>query len=360
MTTAVDAEVTVGSGEHSAKRERLLRILGEQDASALLLTSPGALAWYLCGARVHVSLAGDPIVQVLVTPEGDTVFATRNEVDRLRAEELPAGIAVRVLDWHESAGPIASELGGDRLLAEADIAAELRAARASLLPAEVDRYAALCRDAADVFSDVLPGLTPGTAERDATALVGRAVLERGADPLVLLAAGADRLGFRHPLPTPGPLGHLAMFVVCARRHGLIANVTRWVRFGAPTAEQRDAEARILEVEADYFAATRVGTTLAEILAEGAASYLRHGFAATEWENHHQGGPCGYNGRDPRATPGAKDVVVPNQAFAWNPSAPNVKVEDTVLLGPDGIQVLSTSAWPTTTVRGLPRPSVLEL
>ena len=48
------------------------------------------------------------------------------------------------------------------------------------------------------------------------------------------------------------------------------------------------------------------------------------------------------------------------AFAWNPSAPGVKVEDTMLLGEHGFEVLSVDErWPTVTVAGLKRPAVLE-
>jgi hypothetical protein len=41
-------------------------------------------------------------------------------------------------------------------------------------------------------------------------------------------------------------------------------------------------------------------------------------------------------------------VVEQQALAWNPSAPGVKTEDTVLLTPRGLEVLTTDGvWPST-------------
>jgi Xaa-Pro aminopeptidase len=152
-----------------------------------------------------------------------------------------------------------------------------------------------------------------------------------------------------------------MAVVCARRDGLVANTTRWVRFDAGTPEELDAEARIAAVEADIFDATVPGARLDRIFAEIKAAYARHGFGVDQWKHHHQGGPAGYAGRDPRVTAGATDTVVPNQPFTWNPSGPGVKIEDTVQLTESGMTVLTLDGrWPATSVNGLKRPQTLQL
>ena len=52
------------------------------------------------------------------------------------------------MPWHDVLVP-----AGAAELDEADAAAELRAARASLLPAELARYRALCREVAEVLTD---------------------------------------------------------------------------------------------------------------------------------------------------------------------------------------------------------------
>jgi Xaa-Pro aminopeptidase len=104
--------------------------------------------------------------------------------------------------------------------------------------------------------------------------------------------------------------------------------------------------RIRAVERAYLDATVPGASLADILRTGSAAYAEQGFDADEWTRHHQGGAAGYAGRDPRATPEATDVVQLWQAFAWNPTAPGVKVEDTVVVTPDGVEVLTTSTAST--------------
>jgi len=366
--------------DRAVKRARLLAILDERDAESLVLSSHGALAWYLDGARTHTSLMGDPVLEVRVDRDGDLVSAFSNEAARLLAEELPSGIEVSTAPWFgalgdgvaASAGAGAGTAGsgsgaaGPRSLVESDIAAELRAARASLLPAELSRYRALCIDAAEVMTDALAAASPGQSERALAASVGAGLLERGADPLVLMVSGSARAGYRHPLPGDEPVGSRAMVVACARRHGMIANITRWVSFGAPAAssgsgDRAEAERRILEVEAAFFDATTAGATLASAFEAGCAAYGQAGFAADEWLNHHQGGAAGYNGRDPRATSRVPDLIQLNQAFAWNPSAPGAKIEDTVLLGPSGIESLTVDPrWPTVQHAGRARPAELRL
>ena len=358
-TTAPNTTAPGTETDRAAKRQRIVALLDDAAADELVLTSHAAVSWYLGGVRTHTSLAGDPLLAVVVSRQADTVVLFSNERARLEAEELPVDVIVVEVPWHE---PLSIALPtGPRVIHEADVAPQLRAARAALLPAEMLAYRALGRECAEVATAVLREARSNDAERDIAAALGGALIARGIDPLVLLVAGRDRLGHRHPLPTGAPLGDRAMIVICGRRHGLIANLTRWVRFGPARPEEAEAEARIRRVEAAFFAATVPGATLGEAFDTGIAGYATHGFDPLEWQRHHQGGAAGYNGRDPRATPGATDVVQFGQAFAWNPTAPGAKIEDTVLLTADGIDVLTADdTWPTITVGGIRRPIELEL
>ncbi|WP_211320768.1 M24 family metallopeptidase [Arthrobacter livingstonensis] len=364
MTTlAVVADQTSDkAADRAVKRARVLAVLAEAGRDSVLLTSQTALSWYLDGSRVGISLAGDPIAAVLVTGSGDHLATFNNEAARLSAEEIPGGVTVHEVPWHGSLTDVAAWHGPGALPAlEAELAVPLRLARRSLLPGELGRYEQLCRDAAIVLTDVLSFATPHTTERGIAAAVAERIVGLGADPLVLLASGASRADFRHPLPTAAALGRRAMAVVCARRDGMIANVTRWVRFDGGTPAELDAEARIADVEADIFDATVPGAAVCDILAEIRTAYDRHGFGPEQWTLHHQGGPAGYAGRDPRATDAVTDTTTLNQPFTWNPSGPGVKIEDTVLLDSDGIRPLSLdSRWPSELVNGIPRPVTLQL
>ena len=312
--------------------------------------SPGAIVLVRVGvATLVLRRDGDRVATTVVT----AVI----EAPRLQAEEL-AGLDAewQVLPWAtpvESVLPTGPRVGTDVPLEGCrSLAPELAAARAALVPAEVDRLLALGSDAASALTSACSQLRPTDTEWHAAALTGAALHERGVDPVVLLVAGGDRLPVhRHPLPTAGLLGDAAMVVACGRRAGLVVSLTRFV--GAPPADAFD---RILEVDATVNGATRPGRTVGEVFRELQAAYVAHGFAEDEWTRHHQGGPAGYAPRDSLGDPSSTAPVVESQVFAWNPSAPAVKSEDTVLTTSDVPRVVTVDpAWPAREVGGLLRP-----
>ncbi|KQR40501.1 peptidase M24 [Microbacterium sp. Leaf159] len=320
----------------------------ELGGAALVLASHEAVSWYLEGVRTHVSLAGPPVLAVRAEEGGDVLYVADNEADRMIAEELLPEDADRIVrvPWWIPPAVAAAEMAG---VAEADAATQLRAARARMLPAERARYRSLGRETAETLTDVLARVSPAQSERAVAAVAAAELIARGIDPLVVLVAGAERGGFRHPLPTAGVLGERAMIVVCGRRDGLIANATRWV------GESVDEEP-ILGVERAFLDASAPGARLDEAFAAGIAAYARFGFDADEWQHHHQGGPTGYAGRDPRATASTTDLLVENQAFAWNPTGRGRKVEDTMLRTETGWEVLTVDErWPSVEYEGLRRP-----
>jgi len=334
-------------------RRRVLAALPDH-AHGVVLESAGAVSWYLGGARTSVPLGGPSVAVVLVTRDRVEVRCHRMEAERLESEEGVRHIAP--VDWAEPLVP--DDWRRDpRILAESDLDAELREVRASLTDLELERYRALGADAATVVTAVADTLGPEDAEQTVAGELARGLYEAGAEPVVLLVAGAARTAHRHPLPTAAALGSRAMLVVGARRHGLVVNLTRWVRFGGPVP---DGEDRIREVEADVLDATKPGTPLVETLAVLRASYGAHGFDPEEWRHHHQGGPTGYFGRDPKVTTTTVGSVAERQPFAWNPSAPGVKVEDTVVVTAAGLEIVTVDPrWPTTDVAGRPRPLTLQ-
>jgi len=358
----------VDTAERTEKQQRVHRLLDEHDLDALVLRRTSNVAWWSGGGRTHIPLTAEAgVAWVVVRRDGDTVVTAVNEAERIRTEEL-AGVAdeLVVLEWSSdlaSAVPSGERVGVDGALpGRRDVSGAVEATRRALTPAEVERYRANGRDAAEALTDACAALRPDTTEQVAAAEAGYALMQRGLEPVVLLVAGGDRLArHRHPLPTEAAIGRLVMLVACGRRHGLIANLTRFVAFdGGLTPEHREAFDRLLHVDTAYNLATRPGSRVGDVFAAGSSAYAEHGFSAQEWRLHHQGGPTGYEGRDYLATAESDARVEPWQAFAWNPSVPELKSEDTVLAAPDGPEVITVDPrWPVAQVDGLSRPLVSE-
>lgn len=351
-----------------AEKLARVRTLLDEELDAVVLRSPETVAWLSGGGRTHIVATPETGVAALVVSADEvTVVTTVNEAPRLAAEELAALPARwQVLAWSADvteALPRGPRVGADVPYDQARaLGATIEQLRRSLLPGEVERYGALGRDAAEAFTDVCATVTAAMSEYDVASRLSGALVARGMDPIVLLVAGGDRLAqHRHPLPTSGPVGDLVMVVACARRHGLIANLTRFVATRPLEARLAADYQRLLRVDAAYNGATRPGAVVGACCAAGIAAYAAEGFSPDEWTRHHQGGPTGYASRDYLATPDSAALVEDNQAFAWNPSVPSLKVEDTVLATASGPRVLTADPrWPATSVDGLRRPEILSV
>lgn len=141
----------------------------------------------------------------------------------------------------------------------------------------------------------------------------------------------------------------------AERWGLHAAATRFLSFGPPSDDlQRRFEA-VAAVDSTLTQATRTGASVAEIFRRGIEAYQAGGFA-DEWQLHHQGGAIGYAPREYLGTLQSDEVVVPNQALAWNPSITCAKVEDTILVTAKGAENLTVQpGWPL--IHGRPLPLI---
>ncbi len=342
-------------------------VMAESGLDAIVLRGVEWFAWVTGGGCSAVLLANEAgIAEIVVTTDDAVVVTDEIEARWLAEEELPPGLRVEAVPWMEGqrardeavarvagAGARAADRprGGEQPLPET-----LLRARAVLDPAELARYRTLGADASKAVTAALLSASPTMTGWE---LAGRAAGElwsRGIHPLLTLVGDEARLPeHRHATAAARPLGGRAMLVVCARRHGLYANLTRFVYFRAPTSDELARHAAVGEVERAAFAASRPGATLAEVLAAIVEAYRRTGFAGAERE-HHQGGPCGYRARDALATPASNVRLAAHGAVAWNPSVRGAKIEDTVLVHDDRVEVLTVDpVWPSRDVGGLARP-----
>lgn len=352
------------SAEIAEKVGRVERMLAAEKLGGVLLGAQHNFSWLTAGARNGIDLSRDAGAgALLVRADGKRfVLANRIEMARLLAEEL-AGEDFEAVEFaweEEKASPTfladraRTLLGGVSALgSDLPVGAEVRvvegalaACRYRLTASETERYRELGRDAGRIAGELIGSLEPGETEEEVARRAGDALAAEGMRAVVCLVAADERIRqYRHPVPTGRGWEKVLMLVVCARRGGLIASLSRIVCAGGVDEELGRRTEATARVNAHLLAATRPGATGAELYATAARAYADAGFAGEE-RLHHQGGAAGYRTRDWVAHPASAEVVQDGQAFAWNPSITGTKVEETVIAGEDGVEVVTaTKGWP---------------
>lgn len=346
--------------------------LQENGYDGVLLMRQDNYAMATGGRRNYICTQSDfGASGLFVTAEGRTFFVGNNiEATRQMEEELkPFGCEVLDFLWFENTpAEVVRKRFSGRLVSDdgslgPNVNNQLASLRAILTRTELEKYRQLGALAAEAMTEALYAITPGMAEADVAALLVAEGAKRRCLVNVALVAADKRIAkFRHPLPTERPmlggslqersvLGYV-MVVGGFSREGLVASITRFCQVGAIPADIPDAYGRICAVEAIMQEETRPGRTLGRVFSSCQQAYADMGFATDEWHRHHQGGATGYGNRtckgapeegfligEPRWTKRVGAIlgneVEFGMAFAWNPTAPGVKSEDTFIINPDG-------------------------
>jgi len=343
------------------KFQAVARYLQSRGLEAVILTRRCNFAWFTAGGLNHVGTASEfGAALLLITPEKVVCITNGIEEPRLAAEELAGlDIALRAHGWWDLAEAEriwSAELGNRPAAADGPVPgvgralspldADFNTLRYQLNEAELDRYRKLGPEVAAALETACRQARPGMTEHELAGRIARELMERGIRAPVVLVANEERVRrFRHPLPTGAKFTRYGMGVCSAERDGLNVSVSRLFAFGPIDEDLLRRHEAVCAVDAAMMAATRPGATLGEIFQACRTAYAQAGFA-DEWKRHHQGGLTGYLGRENRATPESPVRVLPNQAYAWNPSIAGTKSEDTILALPDRTEIISTTGgWP---------------
>jgi antitoxin VapB len=335
--------------ELNAKHEKLVEWMRGQGLAGVLIRRNENVAWVTDGAvelRV-LTPCETGVASLLVTAAGKRYYlTTENEAPRLQDEEFGALDFEPVLfPWYAddtvaaaarlAGGPLGSDAPGASTPGPGLTPVNLYPLRAALSETEIARFRWLGAETADATVEALHQVEPGLSEYDLEAMTAAGLLRRGIQPSVYLYAVDERiLQYKHAVVRGKRLKQYGMLNLCARKWGLAISITRFVHFGGLPKELASRFEAAAQVNAALLTATRAGATSAELFRVAQAAYAAQGFPGEE-RFHHQGGATGYWEREWVATPQGAEVVVNDQAFAWNPSIRGGKVEDTVLLH-DGV------------------------
>lgn len=362
----------MSKSEVAEKLLRMKSLMEERDLDAIILKKGANVAWAI-GGRAHVPTTLElACMDLVVRRDGIEVVTNKIEAERLQIEELSGLEKITVINWFEGRDgqlPQGERVGIDGPdPVRVNLSIELETLRRDLNVDEVSRLREICIDSAIALGDAMRSAKKGMTEVEFAGVIARECWSRDLEPVVLLVAGEERITkFRHPLPTTAPLGSRFMGVICARRKGLIASVTRIASFKKIDSETQDWYERLLDVERVFINESKVGTKLSDVVKAGVAEYRNQGFDSEEWIRHHQGGPTGYLPRDFPAHEKTEREITVHNALAWNPSGKGLKVEDTILTsaagltGATGPEILTIDPkWPTEMVFERARPALLEL
>jgi antitoxin VapB len=342
---------TAWNDELEHKHQRLVEWLRDHHHAGVLIRRNENVAWVTGGAvEVRVLTPGETgVASILVTAEGKRYyFTTENEAPRLHDEEFGALDFEPVVFpwWADETLDSAKKLAGGPLASDTPFPgtapANLFPLRAALGETEIARYRWLGAQTAAATVESLNAVKPALTEYDLEAMTAANLLRRGILPSVYLFAADERIyKYKHAAARGRRVEKYAMLNLCSRKWGLAISITRFVHFGALPEELAARFQSAANVNAALLHATRAGATSAELFRVAQDAYAAEGYPGEE-RLHHQGGSTGYGEREWVATPKGTEVVVNNQAFAWNPSIRGGKAEDTVILREGKIEWLTAT------------------
>jgi Metallopeptidase family M24 len=336
--------------EISTKLNLIRSLLQETEFAGVRFRGIDWFAWATAGGSNTVLLGAETgVAEVLVTIEEAWILTDEIEAQRLQDEQLPPDLnahsyKIYIYPWAQVAEResfILEATRGGRILSdrpsspnEFPLPPSLIRSRWQLMLSELERYRQVGRLASEAMTEVLMRSQPDWSEYQLAGSGAEAMWTRGLHPVLTLAAGDRRLPlYRHPLPGGEAIGRQAMLVFCARGHGLIVSLTRFVCFGKLSEPEKQLHRTVAEIEATALNCSQAETPLNQVYWALAAAYQQHGYPNAIRE-HHQGGTAGYGAREVIATPETSDRLAAHMVLAWNPSVPGAKIEDTFVLNPD--------------------------
>ncbi len=316
------------TAEYRARTARAQALMAEQGLSALLLTTEPEVR-YFSGYLTRfwesptrpwfliVPAAGDPVA---VIPSIGAPLLARGWIRDIRTWRAPApeddGVTLLADTLRELApGPVGVPMGhethlrmpladwqrlrdvpGVDLVPDGGILRRLRLIKSE---AEIAKTAAACAVASRAFARVTEVMARGMTLDTVFRRFQMLCLEEGADWVPYLAGGAGPGGYADVISPAGPqalrAGDVLMLDTGLVRDGYFCDFDRNFSIGPPTAQVRNAHARLIEATQAGLAAARPGATAADvfhamdrIVTDGAggsdAGRLGHGLGMqlTEW------------------------------------------------------------------------------
>ena len=358
--------------EVALKAGRVLGLLKQEKLSGILIATAPNFAWATAGAEGKVPL--------FVRDDGRKFFiACTDDVPKALLEDLSdLGYEAKTVSWYSGGtgqkdmAAVLEGLAGGRPFG-ADIPCtgartvetDFAALRVPLTDGEVREYRWLGKTTAEEVEIVCHKIRPWMTDRGIEVLLADALLRHSIRAVQLKVEADARVSGDggQPRCDVSKVERHAAVSVCGERWGLNVAMSRIVHFGPLMKDTQEHLKAAARVNAGFWARTLPGAAAGSILQGAIVDYAEAGYSH-EWSKHSPGGAIGYRYPDWLVVPDSRQTVRTPQAFAWRATVGEVRIEDTILLIGDGMEVITeTPDWPRVGSKALGRiyrsPGILE-
>ena len=204
---------------------------------------------------------------------------------------------------------------------------------------------------AEVFTELLPQIRPGLVEQDLAAEIEFRMRKKGAEGAAFetIVASGPRSAYPHARPSSKALQEceLVIFDLGAILSGYAADMTRTVYLGEPTRRVRSLYSAVLKSQEGAIRSVQDSTPTGEVDSAARRILAKHGLV--RYFTHSTGHGVGLEIHErPRLGKGETTCLRSGSVVTVEPGVylegfGGIRIEDTVLVGPDGPEVLTPAS-----------------
>jgi Xaa-Pro aminopeptidase len=216
---------------------------------------------------------------------------------------------------------------------------------------EIEAIRKAAQMTAEVFNELLPQIRPGLVERDLAAEIEFRMRKKGAEGAAFetIVASGPRSAHPHARPSCKALQEceLVIFDLGAILSGYAADMTRTVYLGEPTRRVRSLYSAVLKSQEGAIRSVQDSTPAGDVDSAARRILARHRLA--RYFTHSTGHGVGLEIHErPRLGKGETTCLRSGSVVTVEPGVylegfGGIRIEDTVLVGPDGPEVLTLAS-----------------